>query len=66
MDGYEATKRIRAMGRPDAKEIPILAMTADAFENDVEALKAAGMNTHLTKPVVSETLYRVIGQYLAE
>ena len=63
MDGYEATRLIRAMDRPDAKEIPILAMTADAFDNDMEATKAAGMNAHLTKPVVAETLYRALGHY---
>jgi CheY-like chemotaxis protein len=51
MDGYKATEAIRAMEREDAKAIPIYAMTANAFEEDKEHAKRAGMNGHLTKPV---------------
>jgi len=51
MGGYEATKAIRAMSRPDAAEIPIIAMTANAFAEDVEKSHAAGMNGHINKPV---------------
>ena len=53
MGGYEATKAIRAMSRPDAAKIPILAMTANAFAEDVEKSRAAGMNDHINKPVES-------------
>ena len=51
MNGYEATRLIRAMPRPDARTIPIFAMTADAFAEDIAAAKAAGMNSHLAKPL---------------
>ena len=51
MDGYEATKRIRASGLPGAGSIPIIAMTANVFREDIERCLAAGMNGHLGKPV---------------
>ena len=51
MDGYEATRRIRASGHADAASIPILAVTADAFSEDIEAALAAGMNGHISKPL---------------
>lgn len=51
MDGLEATRRIRAMERADAAEVPILAMTANAFQDDVQMSMEAGMNAHLTKPL---------------
>ena len=51
LDGLEAARRIRAMDRPDAKTIPILAMTANAYREDEEKSIAAGMNAHLTKPL---------------
>ena len=60
MDGYEATRRIRAL---DA-QIPIIALTANAFPEDVELTHAAGMNEHLTKPIDLRQLYSVIGKYL--
>ena len=50
MNGYEATKAIRALARADAA-LPIIAMTADAFAEDVERCLAAGMNAHLSKPM---------------
>ncbi len=50
MDGLEATRAIRALDRPDAKHIPIIALSANAFQEDVAASRAAGMNKHLTKP----------------
>ena len=64
MDGLEATRSIRALDRPDAKTIPIFAMTANAFPDDVALSKAAGMNEHLTKPLKRDELLRMIQKYL--
>ena len=60
MNGYNATKRIRSMDREDAKEIPIIAMTANAFTEDRIRAKEAGMNEHVAKPVDVELLVKVI------
>jgi CheY-like chemotaxis protein len=57
MDGLESTRRIRALARPDARGIPILALTANAFDVDVQQSLEAGMNEHLTKPVDADQLY---------
>ena len=65
MDGYEATKAIRSLNRRDVKDIPILAMTANAFEEDVRAALAAGMDAHFSKPIDQETLGRMLYRYLA-
>jgi CheY-like chemotaxis protein len=51
MDGYEATKRIRAMDAPNAKSVPIVAMTANVFREDIEKCRAAGMDDHVGKPI---------------
>lgn len=51
MDGLEATRRIRAMNRSDAKSIPVIALTADAFDEDVQHSMQAGLNAHLCKTV---------------
>ncbi len=59
MDGYEATRKIRGSSHPQAKEIFICAMTANAFTEDVEAAKAAGMNEHMPKPIDAQTMYRM-------
>lgn len=64
MNGYEATKAIRSLSREDAKSIPILAMTADAFAEDIRAAKASGMNGHLAKPLDATTLKREIDKFL--
>lgn len=64
MNGYEAARAIRSLSREDAKTVPILAMTADAFVEDIENTKAAGMNGHLAKPLDFKQLVREIGQYL--
>lgn len=56
MDGLEAVRRIRAFERPDGKTVPIIAMTANAYDEDVELSFAAGMNAHLTKPVDPDQL----------
>ena len=65
-DGYEATRAIRAMDRPDAKTIPIFAMTANAFTEDRLKALQAGMNEHLPKPIDPDTLYRLLVKYLTE
>jgi len=63
MDGYEATRTIRASVHPDANSIPILAMTANAFSEDVAAAVAAGMNGHIAKPIDVTALYRLLASH---
>ncbi|MCM1183280.1 MAG: response regulator [Roseburia sp.] len=63
MDGITATKTIRAMDRADAKTIPILAMTANAYEEDIRNTKAAGMNAHLSKPIDVDVLFKALSRY---
>ena len=60
MNGYEATKMIRSLDREDAKKIPIIAMTANAFTEDRIRAKEAGMNEHIAKPVDAKSLVKVI------
>ena len=60
MNGYEATKMIRSLDREDAKKIPIIAMTANAFTEDRIRAKEAGMDEHVAKPVDVELLIKVI------
>ena len=64
MDGHQAARAIRASGHPDAKKIPIAAMTANAFAEDVEAALEAGMDAHVAKPmdldVLKEKLFRIL------
>lgn len=60
MDGLEATQAIRAMDRLDAKSIPIIALTANAFDEDVQRSMQAGLNAHLSKPVQPDTLYETL------
>ena len=62
MDGYEATRAIRAMSRADAKRIPIIAMTANAFTEDKIAAKEAGMNGHIAKPLDAKTLITTVAK----
>ncbi len=64
MNGYEATKAIRAMRRKDAKSLPIIAMTANAMEEDKEAALKSGMNAHIAKPLDMELLMKVLRQFL--
>jgi signal transduction histidine kinase/PAS domain-containing protein/ActR/RegA family two-component response regulator len=64
MGGLEATKAIRQVQRPDAKSIPIIAMTADAFGDDIKRCEEAGMNGHLAKPVEPEKLFEVLLKYI--
>lgn len=65
MDGLEATRRIRAMNRPDALAIPIVAMSANAFQQDIEQSLAAGMNAHLTKPLDGPQIAATMKKFLA-
>ena len=60
MDGLEATRVIRAMKRADAKTIPMIALTANAFDEDVQRSMQAGLNAHLSKPVQPEALYETL------
>lgn len=64
MDGYEATRTIRAMAHPRAKTIPIVAMTANVFKEDVERCLASGMNEHIGKPVDFDELMDKLKKYL--
>ena len=66
MDGLEAAAAIRALDRPDARKIPIIALTANAFDEDVQRSLQAGMNAHLSKPVDSEQLYQTLGELIYE
>ena len=60
MDGLEATRRIRAMDRPDAKTIPMIALTANAFDEDVQRSLQAGLNAHLSKPIQPDILFETL------
>ena len=60
MDGLEATRTIRALERADARMVPIIAMTANAFQEDVRKSLEAGMNGHLAKPVDAKQLFRTL------
>ena len=66
MNGYEATKAIRALNREDAGEIPIIAMTANAFAEDEKEALRSGMNVHLAKPVDVELLKEIIRQHVVK
>ena len=66
MDGLAATEAIRALGRSDAKLIPILAMTANAFDEDVQRSLQVGMNAHLSKPVEPDRLYQTLEELIWE
>jgi len=66
MDGLAATEAIRALDRPDAKRIPIIAMTANAFDEDVQRSLQVGMNAHLSKPVEPDRLYQTLEELIWE
>ena len=66
MDGLEATRTIRAMNRPDAETIPIIALTANAFDEDVQRSMQAGLNAHLSKPVEPDNLYETLESLIRE
>ena len=63
LDGYDATRKIRSLGREDAKTIPIIAMTANAFAEDKKASREAGMNAHLSKPLDMKAVVRTLAAY---
>ena len=65
MDGYQATRAIRASGRPGSRTVPIVAMTADAFHEDVVRASEARMNSHLAKPIDPELLYQTLAAAVA-
>ncbi len=66
MDGLTAANNIRHMSNADAKTIPIIAMTANAFDDDIEKSKTAGMNAHLTKPIEPERLFQVLHNFIMD
>ena len=66
MDGLEATKIIRSSGRSDAKTVPIIALTANAFDEDVQRSMQAGLNAHLSKPVEPEALFATLESLIRE
>ncbi len=64
MDGLRATREIRGLDRPDAGSIPIIAMTANAYEEDVQLSREAGMNGHLSKPIQPDQLFQTLSEML--
>lgn len=64
MNGIEATRAIRALSRADAKTVPIIAMTADAFAEEQKRTIDAGMNEHLPKPIDPPLLYAALEKYI--
>lgn len=66
MDGMEATRQIRALQRKDAASVPIIAMTADAFDKEKKEILDSGMNCHMAKPIDPPVLYRTISKYIKE
>ena len=63
MNGYEATKVIRESDHPVAKTIPIIAQTANAFQEDIKKAKDVGMNAHISKPIDEENLLKILSQF---
>ena len=64
MDGYAATRAIRALDRPDAPKVPIIALTANTFSDDVRNAMESGMNAHLPKPLDPDILIRTLKQWI--
>ncbi len=64
MDGLQAANAIRHLSKPTAKTVPIIAMTANAFEEDIQKSKAAGMNAHLAKPIEPKLLYQTLYDFI--
>ena len=66
MNDYDAARAIRALSRSDARTVPIIAMTADAFVEDIRSAEAAGMNGHIAKPLDVQTMALKLNEYLEE
>ena len=66
MNGYEATEAIRVLDRQDAKEIPIIAMTADAFSEDIQRCLESGMNAHTAKPINLDEVVSLLKKYICK
>jgi CheY-like chemotaxis protein len=66
LDGLAASREIRALPRRDAGSVPIIAMSANAFNEDVQKSLAAGMNAHLAKPVDPKIMYETLAQYISK
>ena len=66
MDGLEATRRIRALDRPDVRAVPIIALTANAYESDIKSSLEAGMNEHLAKPADADMLYGTLRRHITQ
>ncbi len=64
MDGCEAARRIRAMNRPDAGSVPVIAVTANAFAEDIVSTTAAGMDVHISKPIDFKYLFQILEKFL--
>jgi len=64
MDGFTATAQIRRTERFDAKTIPIIAMTADVFAEDIQKCLAAGMNDHIAKPIKPQVMFQTLAKHL--
>ncbi len=64
MDGYKMAEKIRAIDRQDAAEIPIIAMTANAFQEDVRRCMEAGMNGHIPKPLDPDNVYDTLLKHM--
>ena len=64
MDGLESARRIRTSGRPDARGIPIIALTANAFDEDTKKSMESGMNGHLSKPIQIDRMLELLGKCL--
>ena len=64
LNGYDAARAIRAIDRSYCKQVPIIAMTANAFAEDVQAAKTVGMNEHIAKPLDLEALARTLRRWL--
>ena len=66
MNGYEATRQIRALDDPEKSGLPIVAMTANAFEEDKKEAENAGMNGHIAKPVDIDKLFEMLARFISK
>jgi CheY-like chemotaxis protein len=64
LDGYDATRQIRALDREDAKTTPIIAMTANAYREDIDRAIESGMNGHVAKPINMDDVFNELEKYL--